>query len=156
MVYIEFAKDNSGQRPVLNELERLRKQAAANNPEAIWLLQRITRALQFAQRYGIPEALIHNLISEDDVGIPFTLVQPVKALKSHQPLYELRVNQKNRKGAFRAIFFTHIFEGNQILVFTYSVMKMKTSSPEFDRMVELTERMIPDFLKDPSKYINGG
>lgn len=153
MVYIEFAYDGNGKQPVLDHLKELRQKATRGDQDAIWLLSRITRAFRFIQRHGIPASLGQTLIDNDDDGLPFTLVNPVKELVHHRPLLELRVNKPRRAGAYRAIFFPFDFEGNQILVFTRSVIKQSTSSTDFETIIHETELMMPDFNRNPSKYI---
>lgn len=155
IIIIEFASDlQTGNRPVLDHLNNLRTLVQAKDADASWILPRIVRALDFTRRHGVPGSLNRQLMDVDDVGAPFTLTEPVKALKHHPPIHELRVNKKDRGGAFRALFFPYPFEGDQILVFTRSVMKQDTSDQDFDIAVSETEAMLPDFLNDPSKYIN--
>jgi hypothetical protein len=153
MAIIEFALDQHGQKPVLNHLNILKTQAQAGDADALWILPRITRALNFAGRHGIPDAIDKIFTDTDDDGVVFTLAKPVKELVHHRPLLELRVNRKGY-GAFRAIFFPFVYEGQQVLVFTRSVLKQQTSSVDFDNAVQDTEVMLPDFLINPFNYIN--
>ncbi|MED4955941.1 hypothetical protein ABEO75_09615 [Paenibacillus macerans] len=154
MAFIEFAFDENGKQPVLDHLMQLRQQAATGDSDAVWLLARIARALNFIQRHGIPGSIGQTLIANDDSGFPLTLVDPVKELVYHQPLLELRVNKPRRTGAYRAIFFPFEHIGNQILVFTHSVIKQSTASPDFEAIVQETKAMLPDFNQNPSKYIH--
>ncbi|SCW68412.1 hypothetical protein SAMN04487970_102838 [Paenibacillus tianmuensis] len=153
MAVIEFALDEHGQQPVLNHLNMLRAQAQAGDLDALWILPRITRAMSFVSRHGIPDSLDKLLSDTDDNGVAFTLAKPVKELVHHHPLLELRVNRQGY-GAFRAIFFVHKHEGQQILVFTRSILKQSKSSIAFDIVVHETEAMFSDFKINPGKYIN--
>jgi len=150
---IEFVRDEFGQQPVLNHLNALKALSAANDPDATWIMQRISRALKFVALHGIPSAIQPVFSDTDDAGNPFTLAQPVKQLIHHRPILELRVN-KQGYGAFRALFFPYEHLGQQILVFTRSVLKSGTSDPAFDLAVAETEAIIPDFMINPKKYIN--
>lgn len=154
MAYIDFAKDQYGNNPVLEHLRELRNQANAKDEQAIWLLARISRAMEFIRRHGIPDSLTRTLVANDDMNLPFTLVEPVKKLIHQKPFLELRVNKPSRTGAYRAIFFPYMHEENQILIFTNYVIKNDTSSLAFDRIVEEAQAMLPYFLKNPSNYIN--
>lgn len=107
----------------------------------------LQNAMAFQTRFS-------TLVENGNDGIPFTLVEPVKALKYHPPLIELRVNKPNRRGAYRTIFFPFDYEGEQFLIYTRSVIKQDTSSAEFDLAVQETEALIPDFLSNPRKYIH--
>jgi len=151
-IIIEFAQNEHGQKPVLDHLNALVALARARNADALWILPRIRRALGFVQRHGVPGSVGQNLSEVDDWGIPFTLAQPVKTLDFHPPIHELRVNRKGY-GAFRALFFPYDHRGDQYLVFTQSVLKSDTSDPAFDAAVSATEAFLPEFLKDPRKYI---
>lgn len=154
MVTTKYAMSEHGNRPVYDELRELARLVRQGDLEAAWLLPRILRSIAFAERHGIPDSLLRTLVANDDKGSPFTLVEPVKALKHHQPLIELRVNKRNRGGAFRAIFFPFEYEGEQFLIYTRSVIKQNTSSADFEQAVNETKAMLPDFLANPSKYIN--
>ncbi|WP_144028503.1 hypothetical protein [Paenibacillus ferrarius] len=57
MATIEFALDEDGQKPVLNHLNILKAQAQSGDQDALWILPRITRALNFASNHGIPDAV---------------------------------------------------------------------------------------------------
>jgi hypothetical protein len=151
-IHIDFAKAADGTEPVLNHLQILATLAGQHDPDASWILPRIRRALDFAKRYGVPAALYRNEEGLSEDGIPYTLAQPVKALDYHPPIHEIRVN-KQGYGAFRALFFPYEYEGDQILVFTFSVLKAAKSDPAFDAAIAATEAMLPDFEKDPGKYI---
>lgn len=154
MAITKFAMTENSNRPVYDELEYLSYLMRQGDATASWLLPRILRAIAFAERHGIPDSFFKTLVENDNDGIPFTLVEPVKALKYHPPLIELRVNKPNRRGAYRAIFFPFEYKGEQFLIYTRSVIKQDTSSAEFDLAVQETEALIPDFLSNPSKYIH--
>ena len=153
MAITKFAMTEHGNRPVYDELESLSYLMRQGDATASWLLPRILRAIAFAERHGIPDSFFRTLVDNGNDGLPFTLVEPVKALKHHRPLIELRVNKPNRGGAYRAIFFPFEYEGEQFLIYTRSVIKQNTSSAEFDLAVQETEAMIPNFLSNPGKYI---
>lgn len=92
--------------------------------------------MEFIRRHGILDSLMKTLVANDDMNLPFTLVEPVKKLTYQEPFLELRVNRPNLTGAYRAIFFTYMYKKNQILIFTNYVIKNDTSSLGFDRIVE--------------------
>lgn len=152
MAIISFASDENGNKPALTYLLDLTSRAEAGGTDAKWLLPRIRFALDSITKYGVPDAILKNLYGDAD-GNPFTLMEVVKPLVNHPPLLELRINMKDKKGAYRAVFFAHESNGQQYLVFTRSVLKEDTFSSEFEIAVAETEAMYPDFKADPSKYI---
>ena len=91
MAITKFAMTEHGNRPVYDELEYLSYLMRQGDATASWLLPRILRAIAFAERHGISDSFFKTLVENDNDGIPFTLVEPVKALKYHPPLIELRV-----------------------------------------------------------------
>lgn len=151
---IEFAKNDLGKQPVLEHLYQLEHQASTQKDANVTLLlKRLVRALEFVRRHGVPDSVDKLLTDVDNEGIPFTLANPVKALKHHPPIHELRVNVQGF-GAYRALFFPYDHAGHQYLVFTRSVVKASTSDPAFDAAIRDTVAMLPDFIKNPRKYIN--
>jgi hypothetical protein len=150
---IEFARNEHGQQPVLDHLYELKALSEAKDLDATWMLQRITRAFRFISFHGIPNAIQPSYSDTDDAGIPFTLAQPVKELIHHRPIFELRVNRQGY-GAYRALFFPFDHQGQQILVFTRSVLKSTRSCAEFDQAITMTQEMIPSFITYPRKFIN--
>jgi hypothetical protein len=150
---IEFLRNKNGTQPTLTVIHQLIKDAATS-PDAYQLLKFVQRGLEFLEFHGLPASIHKYFTTQREDGKPYTIAI-AKNLKYHPPLMEFRVNwEQANAGAFRAIFFEYQFKQYQILVFTHAVIKKQTTSAEFEAAIAATEALMPDFYRQPEKYIN--
>jgi hypothetical protein len=150
---IEFLRDEHGTQPTLTLIRQLIKDAATSS-DAYQLLQFVERGLEFVEYHGLPAIFNTYFTTQREDGRPYTITI-AKSLKYHPPLMEFRVNwEEPDAGAFRAVFFEYQYKQYQILVFTHAVIKQQTNSAAFNAAVAATEALLPDFYRQPEKYIN--
>lgn len=149
MAIIEFLSDEKGHKQVY-ELLRSIAQKAKTDKKYSQLFAFIMRGLLFLENSGLPHGAKKVLADlGDEKPITFTIV---KELKHHPPLLEFRINWRNI-GGFRAIFFEHVYNGEHVLIFTRAMIKTERSSPQFERLIEESERMLKKFLVNPDDYL---
>ncbi|WP_054029193.1 hypothetical protein [Bacillus sp. FJAT-28004] len=147
---IEFINDPKTDKKQVLDLIRELGLKGQQDADILQLYMLIIRGLQFLERFGLQEAFKTYFKTHREDGLPYTIML-VKELRDHIPLIEFRVNWQGI-GAFRAVFFEHQMNEQQILFFVKAVVKNRTFDSEFERIVQETESMYSDFLTHPEKY----
>lgn len=148
---IEFMRDpQTGSRPVLDLIQQIGREARTNT-DSLQLYKLIVRGLEYVEVHGVQAASTKHFVTAREDGIPYTIML-VKMLERHTPLLEFRVNWK-QTGAFRAVFFTHWMDNQQLLIMARAALKQKTYDPEFERIVRTAARDYHLFRSDPEQYI---
>ncbi|MFC9601720.1 hypothetical protein ACFTQL_28775 [Peribacillus butanolivorans] len=150
MATIIFLEEN-GESQVLTEIANIAQMGIAGDSDAEQLAKYIRQGLRQLARVGIPPNKKSIMTgTEDATGHPrtFNLLKPIVGIDGI-PLMEFRIN-RSTPGAFRAIFFTYQYHGEQIIIFTKAVLKKgNPNPPEFQVAITESIRMYHEFTKDP-------
>jgi hypothetical protein len=148
---IEFYKNPDGTQPVKTFLSFLQKKGAK---DAGWkqFYMLVLRGMIFLQDYGVNHAKSQTALLQREDGDPYSILL-VKDLIGYVPLLEFRINWKGT-GAARILFIEYSHEGYSYFVLMRAIVKQKTTDPAFEALRDEAFQLIPDFLKDPQKYIN--
>lgn len=124
IIYLE----ENGESQVVTEITNIAHMAIAGDSNAKQLARYIRQGLQQLSNVGIPYDKRLIMIGEEENGDlrTFQLLKDLKYCK--YPLFEFRVN-RSTPGAFRAIFFEYVYEGEQLLIFTKAVLKKGDPNP---------------------------
>lgn len=155
-----YIRREDGTQPALDYISNIVERAREGVPYFLELVTEILNGIKAIEKTGVPP---WNLINEQ----PFYIQTPtgvsvryelLKRLEYNFPLVEFRVNiGKYPKGyAFRMVLFTHYYQGVEYIFVTNALIKRKTSSPEFNKIVEEAVEIYKDFRRNPIKYIQMG
>lgn len=151
MVTIIYLNDN-GERQVAQHIADIARMGNEGDSNARVLAKFIRQGLTQLFNVGVPPNKQLMMVGKEDNGDlrTFNLLKP---LTSQYPLYEFRIN-RSTPGAFRAIFFEYYYEGEQLLVFTKSVLKQGDSNPpEFQVAMRESEVLYVKFHENPNLYL---
>lgn len=152
MVTIIYLEEN-GISPVLTDITLIAQMGIAGNKDAMELAKYIRQGLSLLATTGVPSNYRLTLESQEENGDQRTF-QLLKELKHVRfPLFEFRVN-RSTPGAFRAIFFEYMYEGEQLLVFTRSLLKQGNPNPPLlQQFIQESEDLYDKFHKNPEAYL---
>lgn len=148
MINIRFLKDSNNQKQVLDKVTELNTLAKSGIYKYIDLQHRATQAFNIIGKIGVPPIGERAPEATSVEGYTITLYGIVKEMENHPPLMEMRVNAKNKGGAFRAIFFVlNPDKDTEEIYFTKAVIKTDTYSREFEDALIESELMMKKFLE---------
>lgn len=141
---IEFLEDpKTGDKPVLALIRQIGVDGK-NDADLLQMYALILRGLNFLEHHGLQDAFKQYFKTHLEDGRPYTILL-VKQLNDHVPLLEFRINWQGT-GAFRAVFFEHIEDGDQVLYFVQAVVKQKTFDLSFETIVKEAENAYRGFM----------
>lgn len=144
--------DDNGEKQVATQITTIAHLGIQGDSDAKALAKYIRQGLTQLAKGGVPADKELLMIGEEENGDlrTFHLLKP---LTSQYPLNEFRVNRSS-PGAFRAIFFEYEYKGEQLLIFTKSVLKKgDPNPPEFQIAIKESEFLYKKFHKNPRSYL---
>lgn len=142
------------QSQVMNHIADVARMGIDGDVDARELAKYIRQGLSQLKTVGIPsnhELVLHSHEENGDER-SFRLLKPLKHITS--PLFEFRIN-RSVPGAFRAIFFEYEYNGEQLLVFTRSILKQGDSNPpEFQTAIMESQILYQRFCRNPDRFLN--
>lgn len=151
MATIIYLKDN-GESQVAKHIADIARMGNQGDSNARALAKYIRQGLTQLSNVGVPPNKQLMMVGKEDNGDlrTFNLLKP---LTSQYPLNEFRIN-RSTPGAFRAIFFEYNYEGEQLLIFTKSVLKQgDPNPPEFQVAMRESEALYVKFHENPNLYL---
>lgn len=144
--------DDNGESQVVTQITNIAHMGNQGDSDAKALAKFIRQGLTQLSKVGVPSNKQLMMVGEEENGDlrTFHLLKP---LTCRYPLNEFRVN-RSTPGAFRAIFFEYEYEGEQLLIFTKSVLKQgDPNPPEFQIAIRESEILYKKFHKNPKLYL---
>lgn len=152
MATIIYLEDN-GERQVETQITDIAYMGIRGDSDAKALGKYIRQGLTQLSKVGVPSNKRLMMFGEEENGHlrTFHLLKPLTSCR--YPLNEFRVN-RSTPGAFRAIFFEYEYEGEQLLIFTKSVLKQgDPNPPEFQTAIRESEVLYEQFHENPNLYL---
>lgn len=146
-------KDNKkeGRKETVKQVGKAASVVGSGGLTAV-LARALAKYIRQLTNVGVPPNKQLMMVGKEDNGDlrTFNLLKP---LTSQYPLNEFRIN-RSTLGAFRAIFFEYNYEGEQLLIFTKSVLKQgDPNPPEFQAAMRESEALFVKFHENPNLYL---
>jgi len=145
--------DDNGKSQVVAQITDIADMGKQGDSDAKTLAKYIRQGLAQLSKVGVPSNKKLVMVGKEENGDlrTFNLLKPLTYCR--YPLNEFRVN-RSIPGAFRAIFFEYEYEGEQLLIFTKSVLKQgDPNPPEFQSAIRESEILYEKFHKNPKLYL---